>query len=105
VSRRYVARSARVAARMSGDETMIMSGADSSLFSLNATASALWQAADGVTPIDEIVEREIVSRFDIDRDTAMRDAIELIDALAGHGILRVADAPFDATDGSAEEAR
>jgi hypothetical protein len=102
---RFVVRSTRVAARMIGDETMIMSGADSSLFSLNATASALWRAADGVTSIDTIVERAILSRFDVDRDVAVRDANELIDALAGHGILRVADAPFAQADAPAEEPR
>jgi hypothetical protein len=48
---RYIARASNVAARMIGGEIMIMSGLDSSLFSLNATASVLWQAADGVTPL------------------------------------------------------
>ena len=103
--KRFVARSTRVAARMIGDETMIMSGADSSLFSLNATASVLWHAADGITPIAAIVEREICGRFDVDRDVAMCDATELIDALARHGILRVGDAPFAGTDASREEPR
>jgi hypothetical protein len=101
---RFVARSTRVAARMIGDETMIMS-ADSSLFTLNATASVLWHAADGITPIAAIVEREICGRFDVDRDVAMFDATELIDALARHGILRVGDAPFAGTDASREEPR
>ena len=101
---RFVARSTRVAARMIGDETMIMSS-DSSLFTLNATASVLWHAADGITPIAAIVEREICGRFDVDRDVAMFDATELIDALARHGILRVGDAPFAVTDASREEPR
>ena len=101
---RYVARATRVAARMIGDEMMIMSGLDSSLFSLNATASALWQAADGVTPISDIVERHICSRFDVDRDAAVRDADGLIDDLARHGILRVSDTPFAETNAPLEEA-
>ena len=101
---RFVARSTRVAARMIGDETMIMSS-DSSLFTLTATASVLWHAADGITPIAAIVEREICGRFDVDRDVAMCDATELIDALARHGILRVGDAPFAGTDASREEPR
>ena len=95
---RFVARSTRIAARMIGDEMMIMSGVDSSLFTLNATASVLWQAADGVTPIAAIVEREICSRFDVDRDVAVRDANEVIDSLAGLGILQVADAPIPAAE-------
>jgi len=40
---RYIARASNVAARMIGGEVMIMSGLDSSLFSLNATATVLWR--------------------------------------------------------------
>ena len=102
---RFVARASRVAARMIGDEMMIMSGLDSSLFSLNVSATALWQAADGITPIAEIVERHICNRFDVDRDVALRDAIDLIDDLARHGILSVSDTPFAEAGAPPKEAR
>ena len=91
---RYVARATNIAARMIGDEMMIMSGRDSSLFSLNATASVLWQAADGVTPLAEIVERHICAEFDVEPATALRDAEELAEDLARHGILQLSDAPI-----------
>lgn len=91
---RYVARATRVAARMIGDEMMIMSGADSTLFTLNACAAALWQGADGVTPLADIVEQRICARFDVEPAVALRDAEELVEGLARHGILRVSDAPI-----------
>ena len=47
----YIARSKEVAARMLDGEMMIMFARDSTLFSLNETASAIWKAADGVTPL------------------------------------------------------
>jgi hypothetical protein len=90
---RYVARAANVAARMIGGEMMIMSGADSSLFSLNETASILWQAADGVTPLAQIVERHICEDYAVDPATALRDAEALSEDLARHGILLLSDAP------------
>ena len=97
---RYVARSTKVAARMVGDEMMIMSGRDSTLFALNGTAAVLWQAADGVTPLADIVEQRICAAFEVDRAVALRDAEELVDALAGHGILRVSNVPVgDGPDG------
>jgi hypothetical protein len=91
---RYVARATNVAARMIGGEMMIMSGIDSSLYSLNETASILWQAADGVTPLAHIVERHICEEYAVDPATALRDAEELAEDLARHGILRLSDAPL-----------
>jgi len=90
---RYIARSTKVAARMVGDEMMIMSGRDSTLFTLNPTGAALWEAADGVTPLEDIVTRQICARFNVEPAEAMRDAEDLVDQLAGHGLVRVSDAP------------
>jgi hypothetical protein len=90
----YIARATNVAARMIDGEMMIMSGADSSLYSLNATASILWQAADGVTPLVQIVERHICADYAVDPATALRDAEELSEELARQGILQISDAPF-----------
>jgi hypothetical protein len=92
---KYVARSPKVAARMVGDEMMVMSGKDTTLFALNGTAAILWQAADGKTPLSEIVEQHICSEFEVEPDVALRDAEELVEELAGDGILLVSDAPID----------
>jgi hypothetical protein len=90
----YVARSTKVAARMVGDELMIMSGRDSTLFALNGTAALLWEAADGVTPLADIVERHICATFDIDAATALADAEQVVGALATHGVVRVSREPI-----------
>jgi hypothetical protein len=90
---RYIARAANVAARLIGGEMMIMSGADSSLYSLNETASILWQAADGVTPLAQIVEQHICGDYEVDSAEALRDAVELAEELARHGILVLSDTP------------
>jgi hypothetical protein len=97
---RYLARAANVAARMIGGEMMIMSGRDSSLFSLNETASTLWQAADGMTTVDQIA-RAICREFEVDPDTALRDLQEVAQALAGHGILVFSDTPIPDADAAA----
>ena len=91
MSRQYVARSTNVAARMIGDELMIMSGRDSTLFALNATAALIWEAADGATPLEEIVERRICTQFDVEPAAALEDARKVVNDLAGHGILIVSD--------------
>ena len=90
----YVARSPRIAARMLGEEMLVMSGHDSTLFTLNPTATILWQAADGSTPLNEIVEQCICSEFEVKPEDAMRDAEELAENLAKHGILLIAEQPI-----------
>lgn len=89
----YIARRPRVAARLVGDEMMVMSGRDSTLFSLNPTATLLWQAADGITPLDQIVERDICATFDVNAATALQDAEALVADLARHGILVASPTP------------
>lgn len=100
----YVARSSRIAARMLGEEMLVMSGQGSTLFTLNPTATILWQAADGSTPLDEIVERRICPEFDVDPAQALRDAEELAQGLAEHGILLVSEEPI-VRNASAQEPR
>lgn len=91
----YVARSRQVAARMIGDELMILSARDSKLFSLNETAAAIWHGADGVTPLSEIVERRVCESYEIDHALALHDAEEMVEGLAQHGILSVSDTPIE----------
>ena len=90
----YIARVKEIAARSIGGEMMIMSARDSTLFSLNETATAIWQAADGVTPLAEIVQRSLCAHFEVDPAAALRDAEELVEGLAKHGILKVSDQPI-----------
>ena len=93
-SKLYVARSPEIAARRLGDEMMIMSGRDSTLFTLNEVATTIWEAADGSTALDEIVQRKICPVFEVEPDVALRDAESLAEKLAGHGILLLSDEPF-----------
>jgi len=94
MSRIYVARNPKVAARSLDGEMMIMSGRDSTLFTLNQTATILWQEADGTRPLDEIVTRRICSEFDVDPATALRDAEDLARELEGHEIMQISEAPI-----------
>lgn len=90
----YVARNPRVAARSLDGEMMIMSGRDSTLFTLNKTATILWQAADGATPLEQIVEQKICTEFEIEPSEALRDAETLARDLASHGILQISEKPI-----------
>jgi len=94
MSKLYVARNPRVAARCLDGEMMLMSGHDSTLFTLNKTATILWQSADGMTPLDEIVARRICPEFEVEPEIALQDAEALARALAGHEIMQVSEQPI-----------
>jgi Coenzyme PQQ synthesis protein D (PqqD) len=94
VAETYIARSSAIAARLLGSEMMVMSIADSTFFTLNEVASAIWQAADGRTPLSEIVAGKICQEFDVSQEQAQRDASRFVDELSQHGILLVSEQPL-----------
>ncbi len=91
----YVARSSAIAARVLDGEMIIMSARDSSLYTLNEVATAIWQAADGRTALSEIVERHICPEFEVGRDEACADAESFCRDLAAHGILLLSPEPIE----------
>lgn len=92
----YPARSTQIAARKLGDEMMIISAVDSTLFTLNETATIVWEAADGSFSLDEIVATKICLRFDVGLGDALQDAEECVRKLADHGLLFLAKEPLAA---------
>jgi hypothetical protein len=101
----YIARSSAIAARLLGGEMMIMSVVDSTFFTLNEVATVIWQAADGRTPLSEIVQRTLCREFDVEPEEASRDAEQFVAELAQHGILLVSDHPIQQTRTGPVEAK
>jgi len=83
---------------------VIMSAVDSTLFILNEVASQIWLAADGQTPLSEIVQSKVCEEFEVTPEEAYSDAEEFIDALSAHGILETSEKPLSAPSQSASEA-
>jgi coenzyme PQQ synthesis protein D (PqqD) len=94
MSETYIARSSAIAARLLAGEMMVMNSADSTFFTLNEVATAIWQAADGRTPLREIVREQVCEQFDIDPEQAQADAEQFVSDLSKHGILLVSDSPL-----------
>jgi Coenzyme PQQ synthesis protein D (PqqD) len=101
---KYIARSSAIASRMLGGEMMIMSAVDSTFFTLNPVASVVWQAADGCTPLSEIVTRNVCHEFEVDPETAYRDVEQFVEELSSYGILLVSEMPFPASATAPTEA-
>lgn len=94
MSRLYLARSPRVAARSLDGEMYVMSSPDSTLFTLNETATILWQSAEGTTPLDQIVEHRICAEYEVEPAEALHDAEAVARELARHEILRISEEPI-----------
>ena len=89
----YLVRSKEIAARQLGDEMIIMSAHDSTLFSLNEVGLVIWEAADGRTTLEQIVKDKVCAEFDVTPEEALKDAESFVRELAAHGILILSDAP------------
>ena len=57
-----------------------------SIFTLNETAIIVWEALDGRTPLEAVVDR-LCREYDVDRERAAADAGEIVGALAEAGLL------------------
>lgn len=105
MSEKYISRSTAIAARVLGGEMMVMSAVDSTFFTLNEVATVIWQAADGKTPLSQIVATCVCPSFEVEPEVASRDAEQFVEQLSQHGILKVSDHPFDdAASGPGEAA-
>src|SRR6266851_4195653 len=90
----YIARSSAIAARALAGEMMVMNSADSTFSTLNEVATTIFQAADGRTPLREIVRDKICEQFDVEFEEAQADAEQFVTELSGHGILLVSNQPL-----------
>ncbi len=84
---------------------MIMSAVDSTFFTLNETATVIWQAADGTTPLSQIIAQTICAEYDVDAATATHDVESFVEELSRHGILLASDQPISAKSAGPGAAR
>jgi hypothetical protein len=90
----YLSRSKDIAARTLGDDTIIMSTVDSTIFMLNGTGTFIWKAADGKTPFSSILT-SIASEFNVSDEQARADAEKFVEELVEHRVLFTSDVPAE----------
>lgn len=95
----YLIQSPDIAARTLGDDTVIMSTLDSTVFMLNSVGTAIWKGADGATPLSRIIRESVCSQFDVTDEEAFADAKEFVDKLVDHGILSISESPVPPREG------
>jgi hypothetical protein len=86
----YVVRNHETAWRVYNREAVILHADDSTLNTLNAVGTLIWEAADGQTPLGAIVAR-ICQEFEVERAQAERDATAFIEKLRQRGLVIVSE--------------
>jgi len=88
----YPEQNPKAAWRVYDGEAVIVSPEDSTLHSLNAVGTVIWEAADGRTAMPAIIAR-VCDAFEVDPATAARDAAAFVESLTQRGLLTVLDTP------------
>ncbi len=90
----YLARNSRTAWRVYDGEAVVLLAEDSTLNTLNAVGTVIWEGADGKTPVSALVVR-ICAEFDVEPAQAERDVTVFIDRLSQRGLLNVSASPHE----------
>jgi len=96
VPEQYLARNSRTAWRVYDGEAVILLAEDSTLNTLNAVGTLIWEGADGQTPLSALVSR-ICAEFDVEAAQAERDVMTFVDKLSQRGLLSVTASPHEAS--------
>jgi hypothetical protein len=86
----YPTQSPRTAWRVYDGEAVILWPDDSTLNTLNAVGTLIWESADGKSPLSAIVAR-ICEEFDVDPERAERDTMAFIAKLRARGLMTVSE--------------
>ena len=92
MAERYPAQNPRAAWRVYDGRAVIITPEDSRLHTLNEVGTLVWEAADGRTPITDIVAR-VCGEFEVAVERAAADVDAFVADLARRGLLSIGSAP------------
>ncbi len=70
----------------SADDTALLISDHGQLFELNVVGAFIWDLLDGRRTVGEIIER-LAESFDVDRATAERDLMQILQELFARGMV------------------
>ena len=86
----YPMQSSRTAWRVYDGEAVILCSDDSTLNTLNAVGTLIWESADGKIPVRTIVAT-ICEQFDVEPERAERDTLAFLAELRERGLLTITE--------------
>ena len=91
---KYLVLSKELVWRMIDDKAFVLEEDGRKVHRLNKMGSFIWKSADGCHTVRAIVEK-ICERYEVDKETAERDAGELIAKLIDKGIVNLSESPVE----------
>ena len=89
---RYIAQNPDTPARTIDGEAIVITPHDSTLHTLNETATYIWDRANGTRTLEQIAE-EMLDAFDIDADTLRADALAFVETAVEKGLILASEEP------------
>ena len=89
---KYVLPDKKIHCRIIDGETVILNLKDNAFYFLNPMGSFIWNLADGKTKVNKIIDA-VLKEFDVDYETAEKDASSFINKLSKTGVLSLYDKP------------
>jgi hypothetical protein len=89
---RYIAQNPDTPARTIEGEAIVITPHDSTLHTLNTTATFIWDRADGTRTLADIAA-ELIGEFEVDEETLRADALAFVEEAVAKGLMQVSDEP------------
>lgn len=90
----YLIKDADVLFTSMGEDAVLLHVSRGDYYSLNKVGARLWVLTDGSKSIADLAGL-ITEEFEISRDEAQKDILELAEQLAKEGLVKVAESPQD----------
>lgn len=76
--------------RVIDGEAVIVDLDSSELYSLNPTATVIWEACEEEVTLEEVVDK-IVEEFEVEREVAEEDCVGFVEEFSENGLLMLAE--------------
>lgn len=89
---RYIAQNPDTPARTIDGEAIVITPHDSTLHTLNETATFIWDRADGTRTLEDIA-KEMVGQFDVAEEVLREDALAFVEEAVSKGLMQATEGP------------
>ncbi len=90
---KYPRRHAQVAARVMGDQALVVLADSGEVNVFNPVGTRIWELIDGKHSLQEIVDA-IVSEYEVERNQATEDVVEFVGELVKANAVTLEDRPL-----------